>query len=512
MMPIPYSDTKLSADQAFKQKAALQQMQDLLERIAVGKKHRTLTKADRRTLSQEGYAQDLVDNLVLVTQRIPSSGLEGKRFQDQVQIGFTYAAFDPSLYANLNITQHLRDTHQGCCAFCESFLEPSGGGSVFSFRPQSVIFDQQTTLRSLYWQQAYAPTNLYLVCPACGEQHKSAYFPVQGLRSANPNDEQALLLAPYWEQPREFLRFNPLNGNAYAFDRVQAFYQATQNLTTEAVTRLVWKNPRAIPLQVDAQGKALSTPDLDQSFRVWLSSQGDSYPRGQANIDCFGLNRKALSASRLVQAQTLSTQLSTQLNAQSATSDITHIDPQTLAKVVTTLLSQQLQYHSLNLDVVQTCLAQLLPESNEAVASSGTVQEDQPASKPNIQSSNQPNSNAQISSTNLPVQTWPKPGFPTWLMSSVMYMMFENELHIAGKRRLVNLCADDSTYGADNPEKSLFIAVDWWNDGAKVIKVKSKNHIWETSFQELASSRPLEVRNLFANNHLWVEGDFPPLV
>lgn len=512
MMPIPYSDTQLSADQAFKQKAALQQMQDLLERIAVGKKHRTLTKTDRKTLSQEGYAQDLVDNLVLVTQRIPSSGLEGKRFQDQVQIGFTYAAFDPSLYANLNITQHLRDTHQGCCAFCESFLEPSGGGSVFSHRPQSVVFDQQTTIRSPYWQQAYAPTNLYLVCPACGEQHKSAYFPVKGGRSSNPNDEQALLLAPYSEQPRDFLRFNPLNGNAYAFDRVQAFYQATQNLNAEAVARLLWKNPRALPLQVDAQGKALSAPDLDQSFRVWLTSQGENYPRGQANIDCFGLNRRALSANRLAQAQALSTQLKVHLNTQSAISDITHIDPQALAKIVTTLLSQQLQYHSLNLDVVQTCLAQLPPASNEAEANSANVQEDLRAPAPDIQRSNQSNSATQISSTSQPVQAWPKPGFPTWLVSSVMYMMFENELHISGKRRLVNLCADDSTYGADNPEKSLFIAVDWWNDGNKVIKVKSKNHIWETSFQELASSRPLEVRNLFANNHLWVEGDFPPLV
>ncbi len=147
MMPIPFSEAALSADEAFKQKAALQQMTDLLERVAVGKKHRTLTRSDRRTLSQEGYAQDLVDNLVLVTQRIPAKRLDGSSYQDQVQTGFTEAAFDPSLYANRNISTHLHSTHQGCCAFCETNLQASGSAVVVSLRPPAIVFDQQTTVR-----------------------------------------------------------------------------------------------------------------------------------------------------------------------------------------------------------------------------------------------------------------------------------------------------------------------------------------------------------------------------
>lgn len=511
MMPIPYSDAKLNADEAFKQKAALQQMQDLLERVAVGKKYRTLTKSDRRTLNQEGYAQDLVDNLVLITQRIPSSGLDSKTYQDQVQTGFTISAFDPSLYANSTIWRHLRHTHQGCCAFCESFLESSGAGLVLSLRPQSIVFEQHTTIRSPYWQRAYAQNNLYLVCPACGEQHKSAYFPVQGGRKTDPAEEQAWLLAPYSEQPRDFIRFNPLNGQAYPFDRVQAFYQATNQATlapdSASISAMLWKNPSAIPLQDDGKGNALSSAKLNQDFLAWLAHNADRFPRGQANIDCLGLNRPSLLASRRIQALAL--------RAQFASQALPSTDPQMLASTVQTLLGEQLQYRSFNLDVIQHCLAQLVgasktettstTDNNDIATTEGTLL---PAS---VDGANEPAPDP-ISVLRPQANSWPKPGFPLWLLSSLIYMMFENELQIGDKRRLVHLSADDSTYGADNPEKSLFIAIDWWNDANKVIKVKSKNHIWETSFQELAASRPLEVRSLFANNHLWVEGEFPPLV
>lgn len=493
MMPIPFSEAALSADEAFKQKAALQQMTDLLERVAVGKKHRTLTRSDRRTLSQEGYAQDLVDNLVLVTQRIPAKRLDGSSYQDQVQTGFTEAAFDPSLYANRNISTHLHSTHQGCCAFCETNLQASGSAVVVSLRPPAIVFDQQTTVRSPYWQQAYRGDNLYLACPACAEQHKSAYFPVTGARNANPALEQALLLAPYSEQPRDFVRFNPRNGEAYPFDRIAAFYLAQQQMDSAAVEALLWQNPNAIPLQQDAGGQPLSAATLDQDFLRWLAGHADDYPRGQANIDCFGLNRRALVANRLAQASALASQL--------GGLDIRHTDPQTLASRLKNLLQAQLQYRSLNLDVVQSFLAQQ--------AFSAAVSEP-PSGRIDANHALVPRSGLTALPASLPA--WPKPEFPLWLMSGLMYMMFEHELQINDKRRLVNLSADDSTYGADHPEKSLFIAVDWWNDRNKVIKVKSNNHIWETSFHELAASRPLEVRNLFANNHLWVEGVFPPLV
>lgn len=502
MMPIPFSEAALSADEAFKQKAALQQMTDLLERVAVGKKHRTLTKSDRRTLSQEGYAQDLVDNLVLVTQRIPMKQLDGSSYQDQVQTGFTEAAFDPSLYANRNISTHLRNTHQGCCAFCETNLAASGSELVVSLRPASIVFEQQTTVRSPYWQQAYSATNLYLACPACAEQHKSANFPVAGARNANPALEQPLLLAPYTEQPRDFIRFNPRNGAAYPFDRVAAFYLAQQQLDRSAVESLLWQNPDAIPLQQDVSGKALSAATLDQDFLRWLAGHADDYPRGQANIDCFGLNRRALVATRLAQAAAVGCQLKAL--------DMHSTDPQTLATTLQALLTAQLQYRSLALDVVQSFLAQLAC-CGAVVGSTAQAKTTDPqttAAPAVVQG--KPVSPSALG--NLSESAWPKPDFPLWLMSGLMYMMFEHELQINDKRRLVNLSADDSTYGADHPEKSLFIAIDWWNDANKVIKVKSNNHIWETSFRELAASRPLEVRNLFANNHLWVEGVFPPLL
>lgn len=100
---------------------------------------------------------------------------------------------------------------------------------------------------------------------------------------------------------------------------------------------------------------------------------------------------------------------------------------------------------------------------------------------------------------------------PTWMTSSLVYLILEDELSLSDKRRIVNLAASDYLYGSDNPDKCVFMAIEWDKDYSNVIKVRSQQHIWETSFQELGSSWPLEVINLFANNEVWAEGSYTAL-
>ena len=98
----------------------------------------------------------------------------------------------------------------------------------------------------------------------------------------------------------------------------------------------------------------------------------------------------------------------------------------------------------------------------------------------------------------------------SWLMSTLRYVVFESELKMSGKRRIVYLNARDKLYGGDFTEKCVFEAIDWQKDLKNIIKVRSHRNIWETNFVELANSRPLEIIDLFEHNELWAEGDYPP--
>lgn len=512
MMPVTFKAALLTADEAIKQKTALVQMRELLERVSSSKKYRTLTLADRKTLKSEGYANDLVDNLVFITERFPSPGLEGNQHTDQIVTGFTYAAFDPSLYACATIAKNLTDIHEGRCAFCETFLDATESGQVTAFRPNAIVFDQDIIKRSPYYLQAYQQQNLFYACTACADTYKNAKFPVIGPRNADSAQENALLISPYSEQPRNFVRFNPLNATAYPFDVICQFFLASRGFSTEQTEQFLWQSPSNIPLQYDAKGNGLSDNTVNQQFIQWKNNQIPNKTRGQASIECFGLNRTSLVQARLQHLR----QLQASYSNTGTPSDLSNA-----ADVTTwlnTQVTQQLQYHSLTLDYLHTYVQQVLQKpSTENEAATGEAENN--SSPTNTGSDDTNSEKSVINPSNLSIgsalysltDNTPAQAFPVWIMSSLLYMVLENELHIANKRRLINLSSDDYLYGSDNPDKCVFMPIDWEKDTNNVIKVRSKINIWETSFHELAASRPMEIRSLFANNEIWVEGNFAPL-
>ncbi|TBR36014.1 hypothetical protein CBF23_015235, partial [Marinomonas agarivorans] len=89
--------------------------------------------------------------------------------------------------------------------------------------------------------------------------------------------------------------------------------------------------------------------------------------------------------------------------------------------------------------------------------------------------------------------------------------MSESELQQTNKRRLVYLSVLDRLYGEKPKEKCVFLPINWQRDSHNLIKVHSHRNILEASFLELASSRPQELVELFANNDIWVEGAYPAL-
>jgi len=182
MMPIVFSKAQLNQEESIKQRSARKQMQELMERLVDGEKYRTLTQKDRKMLLSEGYAKELVDNMVFITQRITISGLENDKEQDKLVTGFTYAAFDSSLYACESLCSHSSGLTQGHCAFCESPLDVTDSGQLVQFRPAATLSEQKNTLRSPYFDLAYQQNNLVYSCRACHEHYKRDYFPVKGDR------------------------------------------------------------------------------------------------------------------------------------------------------------------------------------------------------------------------------------------------------------------------------------------------------------------------------------------
>jgi len=220
MMAIGYCDAKLSADESLKNKAATSQMADLLSLLNEGRRHATLSVADREMLLEKGFAKDLVDNLIFYTERADDSVAHSE--EDQLVVGFTHAAFDPSLYACDSVVDNLRETHDGRCAYCESPIDHTGVGCVSHFRPPWGVFDNGQWQRSSYFDLAYEQQNLLYSCHRCRDTYKGSLFPVTGARapSVELENEQALLVNPYLDKPRDHIRFNPYNGQAYPFDKV----------------------------------------------------------------------------------------------------------------------------------------------------------------------------------------------------------------------------------------------------------------------------------------------------
>ncbi|WP_076588838.1 hypothetical protein [Vibrio ostreicida] len=492
MIPLESINIELSADLNVKQAAANTQMKALVERLCDAPKYHTLTKTDRLTLAKEGYAPDLTNNLVVTTQRGQNvASCES----DRLVVGFTYAAFDPALYGNTDIYNALERVSNGCCCYCESFLMPVGAGEVGHFRPVSLLdveisSESNSHTCSPYYLQAYEQSNLVYTCQACSTDHKAGRFPVMGERNAvDVNQEQPMLVNPYQENPRDYIRFNPQNCLAYPFDEACTFYQATQKKSSVEVEALIWQDPSYIPNQFTSSGELLTDGQTQQQYEDWRAHQqlGHHPTRGELTIDVIGLNRNALVLARLVMATSLMS--SDEVNNKDTSPKSEGATPESIDTQCDTI-----SYRSMAIDVLQT-----LKQASDTSPNS-------PLKK-----------NANLTPTSLAMHKGefrpsrvPKT-MAVWLRSCLSYLVLESELKQTNKRRLVCLSAEDKVYGGTDTEKCVFLPIDWEMDIHNVIKVKSHRNLWEASFLELAQSHPHELISLFANNDVWVEGDYTPL-
>ena len=510
MIQLAFTKTEISADTAVKQGAALRQMNELLERLSTAPKYHTLTKKDRAQLSREGYAADLVDNLVLITQRKEESTVTDN---DNLVEGFTYAAFDPALYANETLKNHFKQMSQGCCCFCESFLMPTASGHISHYRPvqqldlEGVEHTKPNSECSPYFSEAYQQENLVYVCSGCDVTHKAGRFPIAGERFPHValSTENALLVNPYQENPRDFIRFNLCNGHAYPFDQACAFYADTQKLTEQDVEALLWKTPSAIPNQVDEAGALLTDSGVEQAFTFWLKSEASQRQssRGAVTIVTLGLNRSDLVLARLMTLKQYHNDFITHKAALAQP-----LMPEDIATIA---------YRSLALDAFATWQSIANGTGSNLANNEGTNKGTNIGAS---EDTNVANSLPLMANTVLKLReqannTVENPELdillPSWFRCCLSYLVLESELQQTGKRRLVFLCNQDRLYGETDTEKCIFLSIKWQRDLHKVIKVRSKRNIWEASFSELANSRPHELINLFANNDVWVEGNFQPL-
>ncbi|NOI28127.1 hypothetical protein [Vibrio coralliilyticus] len=527
MIKLDKLNVELSADLSVKQAAANKQMKELVERLSQAPKYHTLTKQDRQVLSKEGYAPDLANNLVLITQR---DGSTRSSAQDTLQVGFTYAAFDPALYASRDVHTALERLSHCCCCYCESFLMPTGAGEVGHFRPVTLLdtdASQSSEKRhscSPYYLHAYDQSNLVYSCPECNSDQKAGQFPIVGERNAQDvTQEKPLLVNPYQEDPRDYIRFNPHNGHAYAFDQVCRFYQAKHDRTPAQVEVLMWQKPASIPNQFTTSGELLTDSQTQQQYEDWRA-HNDKPSKGEQTIRVLGLNRTPLVLARLAMANSLMAGYKAHQQAAPVKTDAKG------AKAGGQ--NDSIAYRSMTIDIIQT-LNQARSSSLNTETSKSGRQNTAPAGKPHRKATNQQTAkpdavnkqsvseeDGQVKVSNAlasqvlaskAVSSKEPQTIATWLRSCLSYLVLESELTQTNKRRLVCLSAEDKVYGGTDTEKCVFLPIDWKRDLHNVIKVKSNRNIWEASFLELAHSRPHELINLFANNDVWVEGEFSPL-
>ncbi|MCW8999244.1 MAG: hypothetical protein OQK04_11070, partial [Kangiellaceae bacterium] len=519
---IPFSPASLSSDEQVKQQVATKQLSELLERVANGATYRTLTKEDRALLESEGFASDLVNNIVFITQRIPAKNTLNPRLgtepTDEKVKGYTFAAIDPSIYSSASIYSHFEQLSNGKCCFCESSTLSTDGSEMYHFRPPSIIFNNGLTIRSPYYSLAYQQDNLIYACHACAEKNKSDLFPVAGRQfpACSIHEEQALLINPYQEDPRSHIRFNPMNANAFDFKKLSDFYQSEKGLNQQELEKLIGESPQLIPLQFNLYGDKISDANNDQLYSDWESKIQHQY-KGENSIRIYGLNRAPLVEERFKHLR-----LAFSFIEAAITNDSD--DSKALAESFTTSASE---YASMMVDAINSW--QLGNQKNKEKTSDATKS---PTEGNNIEeptkinwqeyysnslshpskkmSTNKAQSATQLN-TEKPAKT-PAPSIPSWLTSVLIYVIFESELSVENKRRIVYLNERDQLYGGEIGEKCVFESIDWHKDVNNIIKVRSGKNLWETSFAELAASRPLEIIDLFANNEVWVEGEYPALV
>lgn len=401
--------------------------------------------------------------------------------------GFDGAAFDRALSGSTAVRAALSVSHRGRCAYCESLLDAADWGVVDAFRPPSSYRQASfVQFRPAYHWLAYEPRNLYLACRLCSQLHKNNAFPVTGTRAPGVDigEEQAVLVDPYSEDPRAFIRFDPLNAAAFPFDAVSAFY-AEKGKSPAEIEKLLWNDPRTIPGQKDLRGEAIS-PALDSAFTEWFAAQREPrLRRGAITIATLGLNRETLVRARVAHLRQMRglywTAGSTTTDAAAAIELLN-----TLAVDGTDSAALAAGYLSLTIDALQTWIAD--PASGaDLLASYDAYLAKLPA---------------------LGARVAPPPPNP-----SLCHVVLDAERSIAGRRRVVFASALDRLYGAP-PGKGVTLSIDFERDLERVVMFTSDDRgrdvVAEMPFSELLREGPAALA-LFERSYGWLLGSYLPL-
>lgn len=140
-----------------------------------------------------------------------------KAVSDAISKGIFDLKFRSAVYGSLPVREALDLAHHGKCAFCETKIQPVSTPHVEHFRPKAAYIDEdeKVLVKPGYYWLAYSWSNLMLACPSCnGKSYKGNRFPLQfeAARALMPEDDLAieapLLIDPFIEDPRDFIRFN----------------------------------------------------------------------------------------------------------------------------------------------------------------------------------------------------------------------------------------------------------------------------------------------------------------
>jgi len=277
MIAIPYVAPQIPEAEAARSQRLVTEMQNMVTQLttagqAPSNRASFLSPTSRARLEALGFRKSLISNAAFFTELVRVLRQGAFVEENQLMVGFTSEAFDSELYASAAIKAGLQRSHKGRCCFCESLIDPSSYGAVEHFRPKAGYTERGSTLfRPGYYTFAYDPTNLLYSCQLCNA-FKANSFPVIGARYPNVTlaAESRILVFPYTDNPRNYIRFNPMNARAYEFDLVSRFYSDTQGLGPSQIENLLWQDPSNIPGQVDVNNNAITNPNVDQAFQAWL--------------------------------------------------------------------------------------------------------------------------------------------------------------------------------------------------------------------------------------------------
>jgi uncharacterized protein (TIGR02646 family) len=230
-------------------------------------------------LIDSGCETRIAKNIYFGRSLVPIPGTAD--FEKRRMIGFGSDTFDSNVYGSPEIKLRLLQSQDGKCAYCESRVSHIDYGDVEHFRPKAGYNQEHNypspQYRDAYFWLAYDWSNLYLACGICNQQFKENRFPTVGnlhfTAEGTVAKETTALIDPGGEDPRNFIRFDPITAMAYPWDVIGPLVAQRP----EEAQAFIWTRPAVIQEKMK-------------------EAYGDS--RGAATIALLGLNRSSLVRAR----------------------------------------------------------------------------------------------------------------------------------------------------------------------------------------------------------------------